>query len=343
MRLVSVVLAGCAAGTVAPSAPAAPPPVPRPPRVAYAMLPGELGDPGALEHIPHHARIARLGIARFAPDGEPLDRERDDEIDVVLPVLGETRSHVRVVSDDDDARLALWIDRADLVPTVLVPVHLADDRGLAPRDTGVWLEPGAEIELAGPAVGGRRELALHDARIRATGWVAESLVGTVWVGPAPHAAPAQADRHLVDGGAVLRAEPSERAPAVATVLQPEAALVVASRGGWTLVELDRDGARVRGYAPARQVGADPLGLGMGTGSGSGYGISDTDRIEVPAGTCLYDHAGGDVVGVNTATRVRYGFSEPGAAHVYVNTSWGLVLVTLAPVRRGGWESCASGR
>ncbi len=344
MRLVWVVLAGCVGASV-PAVPPAAPPVPRPLRVAYAMLPGELGDPGALDEIPHHARLVRLGIVRLSPDGEPLDRERDVEIDRVVPVLGETRSRVRVVSDDDDARLALWIDRADLAPTVLAPVQLADDHGGAPHDAGVWLAPGAEIELAGPPVDGRREIALHDADLRAAGWVSDTLVGTIWVGPPPHSPPPAAELHLVDTGTVLRAAASEHAPAVATLLQATAATVIASRGGWTIVELYRDGVRVRGYAPASRVGKDPLGLGVGSGTGSGYGISDTDRIEVPAGACLYDHIAGDVVGVNTETRVRYGFSEAGAAHVYVNTSWGLVLVTLAPVRGGGWESCArpSGR
>ncbi len=298
------------------------------------MLAGELGDPGALEAIPHHARLLRIGEARFVLGGDVVAPRSEDESDAVVPVLGETHEAVRVVSDMDDARVALWIDRRDLRETVLAPVKLEQDG--AAQDAGVWLEPGAEFELIDEPSGVRRQLATRVTGVQAIGYVRDAVIGTIWVGRAPRSR--STGDHLLDVGAVLRAAPEPHAAVVANVRAELSVRTLAARGAWTLVEHEADGVRIRGFVESKEL---VEGLHVdGTGTGGGYGVTDVDRVQVPAQACLYDRPGGEVVGVNLTARERYGFVDERWARVYVNTSWGLAVVALRSTGEGTWESCA---
>jgi len=326
MRLAVVVLVACASAPVATA-----PQAPRPKHAPYSMLAGELGDPGAIDAIPHHARLLKIGEARFVLGGDVVAPPTEDESDAVVPVLGETREAVRVVSDQDDARLALWIDRHDLRETVLAPVKLEQDG--AAQDTGVWLEPGAAIELL---EGVRGQVTTRVTGIHAIGFVRGGGIGTIWVGPAPK--PAGNGDRVLDVGAVLRAAPNVQGPIVAHVRAELSVHAMAAYGGWTLVEHATDGVRIRGYVETKEL-IEGLHIGDLKGAG-GYGISDVDRVEVPAQACLYDRVGGEVVGVNVTARERYGFVEQGWGHVYVSTPWGLTVVLVRAAGEGAWESCA---
>jgi hypothetical protein len=329
MRLAVVVLVACASATVATA-----PQAPRPKHAPYSVLAGELGDPGAIEAIPHHARLLKIGEARFVLGGDVVAPPTEDESDAVVPVLGETREAVRVVSDQDDARLALWIDRHDLRETALAPVKLEQDS--AAEDTGVWLEPGAAFELLEEPSGVRRQVTTRVTGIHAIGYVRNAVIGTVWVGPAPR--PAKNGDHVLDVGAVLRAAPNAQAPIVAHVRAELSVHAVAARGAWTLVEHATDGVRIRGFVETKEL-VEGLHVDGLTGVG-GYGISDIDRIQISAQACLYDRVGGEVVGVNVTARERYGFVEQGWGHVYVSTPWGLTVVLVRAAGEGAWESCA---
>jgi hypothetical protein len=329
-----VALAACAGATAQQPA-SVQPQVPKAKRAPYAILPGELGDAGVLEQIPHHARLVRVGRASLEVGGEPLTGTSESEADDVIAVIGEARERVRVVSDEDDARLAVWIDRTDLAATVLAPVQI----GGSP-DTGVWLEPGADVQLAQGHRDGARELWLLDDVVRAGGWVRDELLGTVWVGPVPRSG--GGDGHYVVVGSVVRSAPDAHAPQLATLRVDADVTVIAKRGAWTLVELARPAARVRGFVAADEV-LDGPGELAGHGHGTGYGISDTDRVQVSAHACLYDRVGGDVIGVNTSDRERYGFVDKGWGHVYVDTPWGLTVVVVKATGSDAdpkWESCA---
>jgi hypothetical protein len=85
----------------------------QPPRRSFTVRPGELGEPGVLERIPHRARLSRFGRAFTDPAGEPLVGDGDADREVV-PVIGESANQILVVSDQDDARVSLWIDRPQL-------------------------------------------------------------------------------------------------------------------------------------------------------------------------------------------------------------------------------------
>jgi hypothetical protein len=329
MRLAVVVLVACASAPVATT-----PQAPRTKRAPYSMLAGELGDPGAIEAIPHHARLLKIGEARFVLGGDVVAPSTEDESDAVVPVLGETREAVRVVSDQDDARLALWIARSDLRETVLAPVKI--EQGSAAESTGVWLEPGAAFELLEEPSGVRRRVTTRVTGIAATGYVRDAVIGTIWVGAVPRSA-GNGD-HVLDVGAVLRAAPNVQGPVVARVRAELSVHAIAAYGAWTLVEHVADGVRIRGYVETKEL-IEGIHIGGLTGAG-GYGISDVDRVEVSAQACLYDRVGGEVVGVNVTARERYGFVEQGWGHVYVSTPWGLTVVLVRAAGEGAWESCA---
>ena len=315
-------------------------------RASYAIDPAELGDDGVIAKIPHHARILRFRRARVSLDGEPFERGASAaDSHPVFPVIGETRDRVRVVSDDDDAIVALWIERADLATTLVAPVQLMDEVGSVPVDAGVWLDAGADVDVGSPH-DGRREIALVDDAVKAKGWVRDDAIGTVWVDQ-PVARTA-AKTHVLEAHATIRAAARADAPAIAETIEELRVSVIAGRGTWTQIELARPGARIRGFVLANQVDTTEGMIGHGSGTGHGFGISDTDEFEVTKGACLFDRDAGDVIGVTTGTKVRYGSHRRDHlewAKIYVDTSWGLASVTVHDTARSAdpakarWESC----
>jgi hypothetical protein len=121
------------------------------------------------------------------------------------------------------------------------------------------------------------------------------------------------------------------------------------QNGWVEIELVRPFVRIVGWVPLAAFSEMDGDYGtLGHGSGTGYGVSDTDRFDVPAGTCLYDPETDEVVGVNLIARERLGSWPRGEAfaHVYVDTAWGLDILRIrsgAPQDRDhpAWESCLS--
>jgi hypothetical protein len=259
-----------------------------------------------------------------------------------VPVLGATPARLRVVSDQDDARLAVWIDRADAAPVIVAETQLVDEVG---HPIAVWLEPGVDLAVAGHAGVFTAAIVRVDG-LQLTGRVRDDAIGDVWIGPDPRL-PAKPSGQTIDparlpGRAQLRAAPRADAAVLAETIDDLGVTILGTHGDWRELELRHQGVRVRGFVPASTL--DPTDTGAfgvsGFGSGTGYGISDTDRFEVSAGACLYEREGGQVIGVNTKTRERYGHR---GVHdewpaVYVGTPWGLVLVRAHAVA-AGWESC----
>ncbi len=339
-----------------------------PPHAAFATVPAELGDAGALERIRHRVRVRwmnRASPTHGAPM-EPILTHTPSNVDVdrILPVIGESATEIRVVVEDDDARLALWIDRHDAWPTVLVPIQLADREGRVPKQTGAFLDTGAPIDVAF----GRdrvRHVTLRDDDVAVEGWVPAEAIGNVWIAPpgdrtATHVASyftssytPPSDRRpktRFASHATLRAAPDDTAPIVGVVLGADViGFVDNARGAWTEVEVPRDHARLRGFvrAAALRPAGDEL-IGHGSGTGSGFGISDTARIVVPAGTCLFDRASGEVAGVQLAESERYGERDvegDGWSRVYVDSPWAVlgffVHDTGSDPKQPVWESCAN--
>ena len=315
MRVIFVgALIGCGAVAPAPVPTAiAPPAVIKPSAITMA----ELGDPGIVARIPQRTRVG-WGTGRTPIDSRP-----------VVPVIGETGNRVRIVSEDDDARLAIWIDRADLLTTIVAPIRSGDRSS----DTGVWLEPGADIDTTPSG-----DVTLRDDKVHVTGRVRADALGTVWVGTEP-SMPASSHTELVPKTKIRQA-PRADAPVLAETIADVGASVLAT-GDWTEIVVQRAGARIRGYVRAVEIAHDQIEIGHGRGFGNALGISDTDRIDVPAGACFFDHENGEVIGVNLATKRRYGTLPRGTpwASVYVNTLyWGVTTVAIHQVG-DTWELC----
>jgi hypothetical protein len=270
-----------------------------------------------------------------------------------------------VVVEDDNARLALWIDRSATWPTTLVPIELGDRDGRVPKTAGAFLETGAAIDVAF----GRdtvRHVTLRDPDIAVDGWVPSDLLGSVYlVSPDDksethmksyftsvyHPPADKRPRTKFVKRAMVRAAPNANAPLVAIVLGDIVGFVNA-RGvanAWMDVEIPRDHARIRGYVQAKDLlPADEESIDFGTGGGSGFGISDTARIQVPTGTCLFDRANGDVVGVQLEAAERYVDQDDGGwSRVYVDSPWAVLGFFVHDIgsdpKQPKLESCAKHR
>lgn len=305
----------------------------------YTVEMGELGDRHIEAKLAHHARLAKSSRAWTALDGQPTDRsEIDVEPPLTVAVVGETQQHLRVVSDYDEARIALYVPRAAFTPTITVATELLDPEGHGGDGThGVWLAPGSEI-LPPVGTAALREVAIRDKDLKIAGMVSEAALGLVWKGPVPPDVPGNSSGSApyLETTATIHAAASDRSRVLGMVVEMPSVTVLADTGKWAEVELRRGGLHLRGFVHSRDITTDRSGLiGHGSGTGSGYGISDTDHIPVPAGACLYDHEGGLVIGVNLADKVRYGYRRPRDptigefSRVYVGTRhWGTVSAAI---------------
>ncbi|MDQ3365921.1 MAG: hypothetical protein M3680_10890 [Myxococcota bacterium] len=342
------------------------------PRASFDVVAAELGDPGVLDRIRHRVRLRRITNASPRP-GVPMDvviaRQHDpQDVDRILPVLGESTSQIRVVIEDDDARLALWVDRADTWQTVLVPIQLADSQGRAAVGSGAWLTAGAAIDVAADVPGDRRDrrrVQLRDDAITVAGTVPAAVVGNVWLADDDDPEPPQLARTSIESfrppvddrpltrfapHTAIRAAPRADAPVIAVVESAELVGSLISRETWAEVEVIRRHARIRGHVLATELVATTGDLQLGgTGSGSGFGMSHSHRVEVPTGTCLFEQPEGEVIGVQLAPSTRHGerkSAREGWSKVYVDTGWAVAALYLRATGedppRPAWESCTKG-
>ncbi len=312
-------------------------------RASYLVQPGELGDKDVLSRIHHHARIERVGMAWLVLGGTAVrDTPGEESLDPrpIVPVLGETKEHVRVVDESDGARVAVWILRSDLAPAIVEPAELIDERG---QPIGVRLDPGVDIATPG-GIQSVRPVAVRDDGVRIVGRVRAQAIGTVWIAPPPGEGVAFT-RISLHAGAAVRSAPRADAPAIATLLVDLGAKRLAERGAWSEVEIAHAGIRIHGFVPARELSHE---LALDSVSGGHYGFSTwvthTDSLEVPAGTCLYDRDGGDVVGVTIAAKTYSGYKSDEWDTVYIGSMFGSHTLRLHDTGEGSdllprWESC----
>jgi len=360
---VLVIAAGCGGGLPPAEHPEARLVVePEPAKAEFYVSPSELGDAKILERIRHRVRLQRHGRVAVRPTGDAIQerpKNASTNGDDVLPVIDETRDRIRVVVEDDDARFALWIDREDTWLALAAPVQLADRHGQQVADVGVWGSLGAPVDVIGGATG-RRRVRLRDELLALDGWVGSKVVDNVWVVAPGDRTPTDMRQNEVPTwspptdarphgrlakGAVLRARPAADGAVVATVTDPIIAVIVGRKGAWTVVEVVRPHARVRGFvATASITPSDDDQDSHGSGSGHGFGMSHADKIEVPAGTCLFDGREGEVIGVQLAKSVRLGHKHQDSwSLVYVDNPWSVASLyirnTSSDPLRPSWVSC----
>lgn len=242
---------------------------------------------------------------------------------------------VRLLVEEDDARLLVWVPRDDLRAVIAEATSIGG---------GVDVAPGTPF-VEQRREGNRIEVAIAADGLQVTGWIDAAAIGDVWeaadpAAPAPE--PTHTLAHSLERPVVIRAAPDAQASAVATAVEP---IDVRVRGpvhaGWVEIETLGAQVRARGFVPAAATSTE-LGLSATFHGGRGYGMSHAMRLDVPAGTCLRDRPDGEVIGVVTTDRNRFVYDrpEPGWWSVVVDTPWGLLHV---PARADGeplvWARC----
>ncbi|MBL8623030.1 MAG: hypothetical protein JNK64_17070 [Myxococcales bacterium] len=272
--------------------------------------------------------VARYGNAGVTPATmTPSDHGSPGASPVAYPLVQETTDRLRILVEHEDARLLLWIDRADAAWTVARPTLV-----LGTADAGVWALPGAALTISGD--GGRVAVHLADDDVALDGTIARSALRHRYR-PSP---PPREGTHSVR--TIARAPDG---PPLVTGDQPIGVTVRAGGvPGWALVEHRSGQVRVVGWARTSEL-SDELSLSLGTGGGFGYGMSDTDRVMLDAGACLFDEQGA-IVGVQTARGQRYAYDLGGGRwSVYVGTNWGLHTAYVQDRNRGqgdaAWARC----
>ncbi len=275
----------------------------------------------------------RVLLARYGNAGiTPATMVPSDHADVApyatpFPLAQETADHVRVLVEDDDARVLVWLDRADLAWTVARPIRV-----LGTDAAGVWVLPGAPLTVSGD--GDRVAVRAADVDVTIDGTIARATLSHRFR-PARRAREStHTARHIArspDGPPLLP-------------LDHEIGVTVRDAGvpGWSLVEHRSDRLRIVGWARTSELN-EGSSLSLGTGGGFGYGMSDTARVALDAGACMFDEQGA-IVGVQLAAGERYaGHLGGGRWSVYVGTPWGLHTVIVRDRNQGkgdpAWARC----
>lgn len=363
MRAWLLAVVGCTAwsGNPAPPLPSSTPNAPsKPKRKDYVVTPMELGDPGVLDRIPHRVRVRRHGAAGLRADVETLKASSVEELDLLLPVIDETPTKVRIVGRDSDGQslIALWIPRTDLWSVVTNPSQLADTTGRLTAPGGVWISEGAPVVINSGAGTKWRDVRVHDPEISAGGLVLAKSIGQVWQLDKPEPIPELDDAateccsltrdHIVLApGTNIRAARDVASPVVAVASHSHDVEIAAKAIAWHVdaveVEVERPHAKVRGFIDlANALRRTPMLSVRGRGRSSLF-VTHSDRLQLPAGTCLFDVPNGNVIGVVNAPAERYGTLSTGWSVAYVSTRWGVLHLYVRDVgtdpKVPKWESC----
>jgi hypothetical protein len=302
------------------TAPVRPPPARQIERASRPALPAALAD-GAEAELHTRARVARAGAIRFEPGAAPLTADREPagaggELGVPAIVAAQDDARVQLRADVDDARLLVWIDRADLAPVFVKAQALVDPRTGA---RGAVARPGAAARVVHAGERGV-DVEVDDGALVVSGRTPPAALGTVYEERPP--------RHPTTDTVVMGDEQVRAAPDGERIATTDGAVMVHAlappQGSWLEVEIDRPFLYVRGYVRAASTAPELPARDLVSTSALGW--SDAPTLLLPAGACLYARPGGPIIGVNEAERLRYAHDggEPGWRKVGVMTPWGLV-------------------
>jgi hypothetical protein len=299
-----------------------------PARIGRVLVPAQLGDAGAIDRIPYGVRVATHHKIWMTPSSEPDEghyEARDGDLALIWPAIGDAATRVQIVSRDDDAIIAIWIERGDLATVAVHDIALGDTPATAGKRAasgrGASLRAGAPIRVT-TRDGGTARVEVIDRMVSVAGWIPATSIGEIFtIDRSENDAVANSS---IVAGAGIRATPSASVAAIAVTRQALPVVTRARTAGWREVVFETPFVRVAGYVAVGEATDDVVDVET-TGHGSGYGGSHTYKIDVPVGACLYSGFDGEVVGVNVARRTRLGSGrvETGWWPVMVGTWWGV--------------------
>lgn len=283
--------------------------------------------------------IARRGTVRYSPDGAGRGIGDLAPLPDTRPLwVVEDGPRPRVVTDDPDVRLLLYVDRADAQPVVVKRAPLrpaADTPADGPPKRGyAVLHPGARVDVVA-SDGDAVQVEYGHGSIKHSGWVAASRIGTT----AADEAPVPSDR--VERLATTTATPLRDRPRGAAMVELQQHVLVTVLDpspvrGHVLVEYqgvcELDLSFV-GFVARRALAEPRFGSGSSCASGRPRIVrlwgdaQSAPRVAVEAGRFLLDVDGANVVGC--ALR-RTEVADLGDGRYAVPTSWGPLPVRLAP-------------
>jgi hypothetical protein len=277
--------------------------------------------------FPERVRLARYGAVRLAAgDGEPAAGSKGDGEAIelgqspALVVVDSAGDRLRIVVEEGEYRLLLWIEASDLNWVIAETADLAfepGERAAAPPSPGVRVRPGLPV-VRGDQRGQLVFVSHDDQCITVAGWVPVGLLARTYT---PVDQP-EIERDLSAGaGTALLERPNGRELARFTS-ECHVAYGGREESGQKLVVYEGNGFEVRGWISGSSSGGGTSSL-FGYGRAFG-GFGGGERILVPAGSCLYAARGGAVVGVTTDDAEETGVQagEGGWHSVSVETGWG---------------------
>jgi hypothetical protein len=241
--------------------------------------PEQLKEP-TLTHFAYVARPARYWINDAL--GPRTTERRELEIGV-LPVLQVKGDRLRVVVEDERARVGVWIERKHVRDVALAHIQLADEAGRAPIGTGVWLKAGAIVTTLRKQ--NRRVAVQLVEDVEATGWIPQDHIGKVWAADEGGTAPT-----MLLAAKTTITSAMNRAAVIATSKNEVPVRIVRTIGAWSEVEIEGRSVIVKGFVASNRLRARPGELGTADGTWDA-------PFHVPAGTCVYGGPGGQIIGV----------------------------------------------
>lgn len=290
------------------------------------------------EVSPYRVHVGALRGASLTAEG-PLELRADHqpfEPMEELIAVDERAGRVRVIADHptDGVRVMAWLDARDLAWTLTREVRVAG-RG----DVGVWLRPGAPVTAR--LRGARARVSYRGEELALRGEVARDALDRVYrvdTGEEP------AD----DDGELREVKRLRVAPGGALLhRRPLWVTVVSQRGAWMEVEHRSRHVRMRGWVGPQDIPDGGYGVCgcRGVGMRGRYAAVGAQRVTVDEGACLYDRAGGELVGVTQRRSERFTHRHQDSWwQILVDTPWGLTDVWAARLddARGVWRRCDLG-
>lgn len=337
----------------APVQPEAPPPEATPPSTAPAPAAPAITITGYTPEVatilaerytwwrsgPTRIALARRGSIRLRPDGPELGlRDEAPFADPPRLRVVDDAERPRIVTDDDDVRLLLYVDRQDARPVVTraAPLRPSPETSLdGPRRRGhVVLEPGAWVDIEEQR-GALTRVSSPTLDGALSGWLDSEALGTTATVAEP---PAVGERQTY---VAMRSTPLLTRPGgkALVTLEEHAALVELdprTESGHRWVEhrpVCEPSYSYVGFVRARDVYQPNYGSVVGCGSGGGRirrVLGDAEaapRVILDAGRFLLDADAPVVVGCVLAPTEA---ADLGDGRHAIATIWGPVPVRLAP-------------